>query len=128
MKQLDMSEIINRMTTNINISSAIWEYIFRGEPNVEQNVNYLVMNVLTERNTEANKKTRVEFRLNWHNQHTTFKQLMDIRKIIVDEMVKQTEFGTFNSYWVVEENSLYNWIWEKNRKYVIFDLSFYFCN
>jgi len=116
------------MLSNASISWLIWDKIFWWEPNLEQEQDYLVLNIVWERNTEVNKQTRIEFRLNWHNQETTFATLMNIRKEIINQIVNERNFWTFENYWVVEHNSLANWIWEKNRKIVVFDISFYFIN
>lgn len=122
--QVQVDKVIAYMNTVTAITDVLSNRIFFGQPIEEQSWIYLTINIIAESNAEMNKWTLSEFRFigpSWN----TFKELMDIRAIVSNNMLWRKSFDTFTCYWVTEE-TMRQWYGGKDEKIVIQDYRFYF--
>lgn len=124
--QIQVDQIINYMNTVTNITNLVGNRIYFGLPINEKDLvwDYITINIISETNQPYNKWTLLEFAY-ISNSNSTFKNLMDIRKIVFDELKWKLALWTMNVYSIIEE-WVSQWYWNKNQKTILQDLRFYF--
>lgn len=127
MKQVEVDKIITYLNTVSGITAITWSRIYFWLPiSDEQAGIYITINIIWEQQAFLNKGTLLEVRFIANDTDVTFKSLMDLRKLVSDELLSSKKFGSFNTYNCYEVWNTNNWYDSKNRKVVIQDYRFYF--
>jgi len=124
--QIQVDEIIDYMNTLVPITNLVWNRIYFGLPfdEVDTSWPYITINIVSEVNQEYSKWTLLEFRY-IADANSTFKNLMDIREVVINQLTWIRNFGNMKVYGVIEE-SVRQWYDTKNQKNIIQDMRFYF--
>lgn len=117
------------MNTKPSITAITGSRIYFGEPVDEPTGTYITINIVSENQRFANKATRIDVRFIAHDQDTRYRQLMDLRNIVIDELATDgttVDMGWFVVYGIVEEGGVVNGYNEKGHRVVIQDFLVYF--
>ncbi len=112
--------------TKSSITSITGERVYRWQPYWTPDGIYITLELSSEQQTSITKATRVVFRFQSVDKPTTFKELIDLKNIITDELIEGVKtIWTMTVYWVAEWWDLVQLVDEKNRKEIVYSYLFY---
>ena len=122
---MNISNLITYLNTIWWITAITWSRIFWGLPKSEQTSTYMTVNIITETQpTDVEKRNRIEFRMIWGDNKTTYNTLKTLDDLVVSSIRDYTWDWVYKAViW-----NLVNWYDNKNRKVYIRDLIIYYTN
>ena len=130
MTHIDIPNIIDFLNTQTAITDITGSRIFWWTPSDEDEILwiYMTVGIVTEvQASDCEKRDRIEFRMLWDNENTTYKSLKELDNILFDLLQTTQDYNWFEVYKVVNQN-LVSWYDPKNRKVLIRDMIFYYVN
>lgn len=124
----DMKQVIKQLELETDLTSKIY-WIFDDELDNEETPDkpYIFVSIASDTPDPLETKTRVEFRIIWHNENVSKNTIREIDSILVEKVSSRLLYGTFMARNIVVDEG-FEITEGKNRPGWIRDFLFYFVN
>lgn len=123
---INIEKIIENLLTNTSLTDKVWNRIYRwSSPNETEDWLYICINIVSDRfPTSVEQNTRLEFRVNSHNQDVQFVDLQEVDTILFNHL---TNINNLWNLWATKfvPLSYIEWYWENWYKQWFRDYSYY---